>query len=91
MLQIAQVKSSNVSIPFCSWGSLNALKLKIELNNFLLLEMNHINNWLDTMPITIPSQVGGLFLLSDLTIEYFDNYIYAGATPTFIAPASFIQ
>lgn len=86
MLQIAQVKSSDLSVDFCSFGTLSALKLKLELNNFLRLYMGHINAWLDTLPITIPSQIGGLFSLSDLTIEYFDDYIYAGATPTFIGP-----
>ena len=36
--------------------------------------------------VTFPSNIFGIFLLSDLTLGYFDNYIYAGATPTFIAP-----
>lgn len=86
MLQISQVKSSDLSIPYCSFGTINAFTLKLELNNFLKLYMGHINTWLETKPIAIPSQVGGLFILSDLTIEYYDDYIYAGATPTFIGP-----
>jgi hypothetical protein len=90
MLQIAQVKSSDLTVDFCSFGTLNARVLKLELNNFLKAYMGHINAWLDTLPITIPSQIGGLFVLSDLTIEYFDNYIYAGATPTFIGPKAFL-
>jgi hypothetical protein len=36
------------------------------------------------MDIVIPSNIGGLFILSDLYIEYYNDYIYAGATPTFI-------
>jgi hypothetical protein len=84
MLQIAQVKSADLAVDYCSFGTLSAIKLKLELNNFLRLYMGHINSWLDTLPITIPSHIGNLFVLSDLTIEYFNDYIYAGATPTFI-------
>lgn len=87
-LQIAQVHSANVTIDSCTFGTLSPLKIKLELNNFLLLYMGHINNWLAGLPIVIPSQIGNIFTLSNLTIEYFDDYIYAGATPTFIAPAA---
>jgi len=67
------------------------LLLKKELNNFLRLYMSHINSSLSHHPITIPSNIGGIFELSNLTIEYFDSYIYAGATPTFIPPSKTIE
>lgn len=86
-IQIAEVKSSNLVIDSCSFGKLSAVTLKIELNNFLKIFMPHINTYLNKVPIVIPSNIAGLFELSDLTIEYFDNYIYAGATPTFIPPS----
>jgi len=83
-IQIDSVKSSNVTVDSCAFGHLSALLIKSELNNFLRLYMPSLNDWLNTLPIVIPSQIGNLFMLSDLVIEYFDDYIYAGATPTFI-------
>lgn len=32
--------------------------------------------------------LGGLFHLSQLHLEYFDGYIYAGVTPMYVAPAA---
>jgi hypothetical protein len=49
--------------------------------------MPHINSYLNTVPINVPSNIAGIFELSDLTLEYFDNYVYMGATPTFIPPS----
>jgi hypothetical protein len=36
--------------------------------------------------IVIPTNIMGLFELSDLTIKYHDGFIEAGLTPTFIPP-----
>jgi hypothetical protein len=63
--------------------------LKLELNNFLRIYMPHINAWLVNTPVTIPSNIAGIFELSNLTLEYFNNYVYVGATPTFIPPSTY--
>jgi hypothetical protein len=51
--------------------------------------MPHINAWLVNTPVTIPSNIAGIFELSNLTLEYFNNYVYVGATPTFIPPSTY--
>jgi len=83
-LNVDQIKSTDVTVDSCTWGTLSALAIKLKLNTFFLTFKVFINKWLATLDIVIPSNIGGLFLLSDLTIEYFNDYIYAGATPTFI-------
>ena len=60
------------------------MKLKFELNNWLRYEIHNINAWLATLPLAIPSNIAGIFELSNLTVEYFNDYLYLGATPTFI-------
>lgn len=88
-LNIDQIKSTDVTVVSCAFGSLSAMSIKIKLNFFFLTFKTFINKWLATLNIVVPSNVGGLFLLSGLTIEYFNDYIYAGATPTFIgSPAN---
>ena len=34
----------------------------------------------------IPSELFGMFTLSDLVIKYHDDYLEAGLTPTFVPP-----
>lgn len=78
------MNTDKVQIDYTSFGTLNALKLKLELNNWLRYEIHNINAWLATLPLVVPSNIAGLFELSNLTIEYFNDYLYLGATPTFI-------
>ena len=84
-VQINNFSSSNLVVDSCTFGNLSALKLKLELNNFIRYYLPHINTWLGGHPIVLPSNIAGVFELSNLTLGYFDNYLYAGATPTFIA------
>jgi len=44
----------------------------------------YINNELKTLKIQIPTNLFGIFALSDLSLSYHDDYIEAGLTPTFI-------
>ena len=87
-VQITQVASSTVIVNSCAFGNLSALKLKLELNNFFKVELPTINSNLQTMEISVPSNIGGIFELHNLTLGYYDNYLYAGATPIFLPPAS---
>jgi len=84
-VQINNFSSSNLVIDSCTFGDLSALKLKLELNNFLRYYLPHMNTWLGMHPLALPSNILGIFELSDLTLGYYDNYLYAAATPTFIA------
>ena len=56
------------------------------LNTGFAEGMPVINKVLSKYPVPIPSNIFGIFILSDLTIGYHDDYIYAGTTPTFIGP-----
>jgi len=38
------------------------------------------------MTLEVPSNIGGLFELTNLNLAYYDSYLYLGATPTFLAP-----
>jgi len=84
-VQIDNFNSSNLTVDSCTFGNLSALKLKLELNNFIRFYLPHMNVWLGNHPIVLPSNIAGIFELSNLTLGYYDNYLYAGATPTFIA------
>ena len=84
-VQIKTFNSSNLVVDSCTFANLSALKLKLELNNFIRYYLPHMNVWLGSHPIVLPSNIAGIFELSNLTLGYFDDYLYAGATPTFIA------
>jgi len=87
-INIGTVNVDKITVNSCSFGKLSALTLKVELNNFFRIFTPEINHMLAKHAVTFPSNIFGIFLLSDLTLGYFDNYIYAGATPTFITPKS---
>ena len=46
-----------------------------------------MNIYLETLKVTVPSELFGMFKLSDLNVKYHNNYIEAGLTPTFVAPS----
>lgn len=83
-LQLQTIKSTDVTIDSCAFGDLSARTFKIKLNFLFTTFKVVINQWLGNLDIVFPDQIGGLFMLSDLTIEYYNNYIFAGMTPTFI-------
>lgn len=68
-------------------GNISALKLKLELNTVSKILVPSLNKWLQKYQIPIPSNVFGIFTLSNLFLGYQDGYITAGATPTFVAPS----
>lgn len=86
-LNITKINIDNVDVVSSTIGKLSALTIKVKLNNGFRIGLPIFNRILANHQISIPSNIGGLFLLSDLTLGYYDNYIYAGATPTFIGPA----
>ena len=79
-----KLKVQNVVVNTCSFGKLSTFKLKMELNVGLAVAAGPINKKLSGL--VIPSEVLGIFELSDLVIDYYDGFLMAGATPTFIAP-----
>jgi len=77
-----------VTVNSCAFGNLSALKLKLELNKGFKIARPIINDKLAAMTITVPSNIAGVFELHNLTLSYYDNYLYAGATPVFLPPAT---
>lgn len=89
--QLGTTNVDKVVVNSCSFGKLSALLMKTELNNFFRLFTPIINKDLAAHTFTVPSNVGGIFILSNLVISYYDNYIYFGMTPTFITPALAVE
>ena len=85
-MSLGTINVNKITVNSCSFGHLSAILMKTELNNFFRIFTPIINKDLQQHPLTVPSDIFGIFLLSDLTIGYYNNYIYLGATPTFIAP-----
>lgn len=85
-MNLGTVNVDKVIINSCSFGKLSALLMRTELNNFFRLFTPVINGDLQNHPFQVPSNVFGVFVLSELTIGYFNDYLYIGMTPTFVAP-----
>jgi hypothetical protein len=75
-----------ITVNYSAIGFLSAATLKFELNNGFKLFMPYINNHLQDHAFTVPSNIFGIFTLSNLTIGYYNDYLYLGMTPTFITP-----
>ena len=69
-------------------GNISTMKLKLEFNTASRVLVPMLNKWLQKYEIPIPSNILGMFTLSDLVLTYMDGYLAAGATPTFIAPTA---
>jgi len=67
-------------------GHINCTTLANNINTALGGGITVFNAWFLTKAdsLVIPTNIMGLFDLSDLTIKYHDGYIEAGLTPTFI-------
>ena len=86
-LNITKINIDSVKIVSDTFGKLSALTLKLKLNNGFRIVLPLLNIFLSKFHLQFPSDIFGIFQLSDLVLEYFDGYIYAGATPTFLPPA----
>jgi len=87
-LNITKLNIDTIDVISDTFGRLSSAALKLKLNNAFRLGLPFFNILLNSNPIPVPSNILGIFELSDLTIGYHDDYIYAGATPTFIGPSS---
>lgn len=87
-LQLVELNSSVVKINSCAFSDPSSFKLKIEINNLFRLIKSPVNTFLEDNLIPVPDQIGNIFSLNDLTLGYYDGYLYAGATPIFLAPTA---
>ena len=79
-----KLKVQNVLVNACTFGKLSTFKIKMELNVAMAVAAGPINKKLSTL--VIPQTVLGIFELSDLYLGYYDGFLFAGATPTFLPP-----
>jgi len=70
----------------CTFGKLSGLLIKTELNNGFRLFQSSINAFLARKTIPMPRNILGLFELTNLTLGYYDSYLYVGYTPVFMPP-----
>merc|ERR1712194_414391 len=83
---VTRVKVGDIIQNSCTFGDIAVEAVKVALNAAFRVSMPLINLFLGKYILKIPSDIFGIFQLSDLVLEYFDGYIYAGATPTFLPP-----
>lgn len=84
---ITKFRVDKIVVPVSTLGFISAAKLKLELNTASILVVPTLNAKLQEYRVPIPSDIFGIFTLTDYFLTYADGYIFAGATPTFIAPS----
>jgi len=84
-----QLKISDLTVNSCAFGNISAFIKKMEINAGLAVATGPINKALSSL--VVPKTVLGVFTLSDLVIQYYDGFLFCGATPTFIKPKMTIE
>lgn len=86
-ISITRINVGSVTIISSTFGHLSGLVIKTEINNGFRVVQPSLNNWLATKEINFPTHILGVFELQQLTLSYYDNYLYVGITPIFIDPS----
>ena len=90
-LMIGEFRLHGVEVVESRIGMLNPNTIRLKLNTVNSVIVTLTNIILQRFEVQIPNQMlGGLFHLSQLHLEYFDGYIYAGVTPVFMPPAAML-
>lgn len=85
-MNITTAALKDIEVHSTTFGDLN-LSLITKLFNMTFVELIvAFNIWANAQSITIPSELFGIFTLSDLNLKYHDDYLEAGLTPTFLPP-----
>jgi len=87
-IQLSKINIDKVTDNYCAWGKLHTTTLKIEINNAFRALIPSFNKVLVNHYFDLPTQIGSLFILSNLSLGYFNDYLYLGLTPTFVPPAA---
>jgi len=88
--QIGSINVSSIDILHCKFGKQHSSIKKHEINLAFKLSLPFVNPRLREHLIEIPSKIS-LFELSNLTLGYYDGFIFAGATPTFVNPGDSVD
>lgn len=83
-LMIGEFRLHGVEVVKSTIGMLNPNTIRLKLNTVNSVIVTLTNIILQRFEIQLPNNIWGLFKLTQLHMEYFDGYIYAGATPIFI-------
>jgi hypothetical protein len=90
-LQITKLHIDEIEVTHCAWGDLHPRLIKLEVNVGERIFEPIMNKWLRSKPIQFPTSIFGMFKLEELTLSYYDDYVYAGITPVFIGPTSAVS
>lgn len=83
-LMVGEFRLHGVEVVDSRIGMLNPNTIRLKLNTVNSVIVTLTNIILENWVVQIPNEVlGGLFHLSQLHLEYFDGYIYAGVTPVY--------
>lgn len=80
---LREFRLHGVEVAHSAIGLLNPNTIRLKLNTVNSVVTTLANLMLEHFSVPIPRNIAGLFELDNLNIEYFDGYIYAGATPLF--------
>jgi len=83
-LQITKLHIDEIEVTHCAWGDLHPRLIKLEVNVGERIFEPIMNKWLSSKPLQFPTEILGMFKLEELTLSYYDDYVYAGITPVFI-------
>ena len=84
---ITKVRVDKLVQNSCTFGDLPVDTVKVALNTAFMIATPLINVFISKYQVKIPSNIFGIFELSDLVLSYMDGYVSAGATPTFLPPS----
>ena len=83
-LMVGEFRLHGVEVVDSRIGMLNPNTIRLKLNTVNSVIVTLTNIILQKWEVQIPNNVlGGLFHLTQLHLEYFDGYIYAGVTPVY--------
>lgn len=82
-VEVQNLFIGDIEIVVSKVGKLDVSDLKYYLNNAFYWGLPFFNELIADLAIVVPSELFGIFDLSDLTLTYFDHYIQMGSTPTF--------
>jgi len=86
--EITKFLVDKITVPTSTIGKLSPFKLKLEFNTVSKIAIPELNKFISKYSVPLPTNIAGIFLLSDVFLKYMDGYLFAGATPTFIAPSA---
>jgi len=85
-LEANKFQVGTIDVVTSTIGRVSTLTLKTLINTGFLVLIPVLNTFLEKLHVQFPDNILGIFTLDDLNLAYYDNYIYLGATPTFLPP-----